>query len=181
MSQDTCLLLKSRGFQFDRGKNYQKKNCALWLGFAQMRKLKEKENKSSKIPVETLRKTDRSPEKKSKRYEKFKWSLHMLWLIDYNEILAHEPPFSFPLDTATYFEIAWENITSQFPSQNQQKINKTMLKSNAKSFYYWFLCPPLAASIDFCTAPEYVTNQMAAWFYSMSNTFTTRFTWQLAM
>ena len=66
MSQETCLLLKSRGFQVDRAKNYQKKNCAFWFGFAQMRKLKEKENKSSKTPVETLRKTDQSTEKNHK-------------------------------------------------------------------------------------------------------------------
>ena len=83
-----------------------RKNCAFWFGFPQIRKLKEKENKSSKIRVETLRKTDRSIGKNSKRYEKFKWLLHMLWLIDYYEILAHELPLSFPLDTATYFETA---------------------------------------------------------------------------
>ena len=46
MSQDTCLLLKSRGIQFDRGKNYVKKNCAIWFGIAQMRKCNKQINKN---------------------------------------------------------------------------------------------------------------------------------------
>ena len=135
MSEDTCLLKKSRGFQFDRGNNFLKKNCAVWFGFAQMQEMKEKESKSSKTPVETLRKTDRSTGKKSQRYEKLKWSLDMLWLIDRYGNLAHKLQLRLLLLTPIYFEIASLNIISQFPGQNQQQIIRKILKSYEKSDY----------------------------------------------
>ena len=176
MSQDTCLLQKSRGFQFDRGKNYLKKNCAFWFGFAQIQELKEKENKSSKTPVETLRKTDRSTGKNSQRYEKLKWLLDMLWLIDCDGNLAHELLLRLLLVTLIYFKIALLNITNQNLGQNQQKIIRIIVKSvrfftminTLKSRLPWQLW------LGFINVlPPTVR------FFTMSNTYKTRSSWQL--
>ena len=151
MSQDTCLLQSARGFQFDRGKNYLKKNRAIWFGIAQARKCNKRKNENEtnlqKNRLKDFEKLIDRREKNSQIYDMFNWAQDMLWLSDWNEILAHDLPLRLLLATASNFEIALENNSSHIFGKIQRRNIKTNREINVNLNYDWFLRPPLAASI----------------------------------
>ena len=140
-----------------------KKNRAIWFGIAQMRKCNKQMNENEinlqKNRLKYFEKLIDRREKNSQTYDNYNWSPDMLWLFDLDEILAHDLPLRLLLATASNFAIALEINSSHIFGRNQRNNIKTNREINVKLYYDWFLRPPLAASIYFVDALEYVMNQ----------------------
>ena len=140
-----------------------KKNCAIWFGIAQTRKCNKRKNENEtnlqKNRLKDFEKLIDRREINSQIYDNFNWAQDMLWLFDLDEILAHDLLLRLLLASASNLEIALENNSSHIIGKNQQRNIKTNRKINENLYYDWFLRPPLAASIYFVDALEYVTNQ----------------------
>ena len=88
MSDSGCPLQSARGFQFDRGKNYEKKNYEIWFGISQTRKSEGQMTILRKYRLKDSEKLIDRQMKNSQTYVYYNRPPDVLWLIDLNENLA---------------------------------------------------------------------------------------------
>ena len=118
MSEASYSLQSARGFQFDRGKNYVKKNYAFWFGIAQTRKSEGQMTILRNYRLKDFEKLIDRQMKISQTYVYYNRPPDKLWFIDLNENLAEIFLLRLLLVTSIYFEIALENISSHNLGKN---------------------------------------------------------------